>query len=248
MNINRTSSNFPRKAHHLSTYEHVGNVYTLLTAGVCASILGCYIDMHYLRIGGVTTGFVAAGIFAAARSISDETTSALTFLLATTVKGVSISPLVHTCVLYYPDALATALTGTISIFLTFSMIGAYFPYDSKWMFMLSSMVGSVATFWLSLSLMNLLFLVSPMLLDFKLYSGLAVFAGYVAVDTSVMIRRLETTYSGRVNYVRPACDLFGDLVRLFVKLVRILMRRGRTVLRPPVMPSAEQRTYYKRRS
>ena len=91
-------------------------------------------------------------------------------------------------------------------------------------FFLAGILASVAGYLALLSFVNI-FIKSSLALDVQLYAGLAMFVGYVLLDTQVMIDRFESGHN-RCNFVRPACDLFGDLVAVFVRILILLMRKN----------------------
>jgi FtsH-binding integral membrane protein len=84
-------------------------------------------------------------------------------------------------------------------------------------------------------------------MDIQLYAGLAMFLGYVLLDTQVMIDRFESGQN-RSNFVRPACDLFADLIAVFVRILILLMKKNekRRNSFNPSSSSSPERRYYKR--
>lgn len=113
-------------------------------------------------------------------------------------------------------------------------------------FFLAGILASVAGYLALLSLVNI-FIKSSLALDIQLYAGLAMFVGYVLLDTQVMIDRFESGHN-RLNFVRPACDLFGDLVAVFVRILILLMRRNEKRRRNSfnAASGSPERMYYKR--
>ena len=221
--------------------SHLLKVYTLLTVGVLTASAGCYVDIHFLRIGGLATAVGGALVFALARSsIGGSDLGSLLFLLACGMEGTALSPLVHTAMVYYPQALITAFLTTLAAFISFTF-AALMAKRREYMF-LSGIVASVTSCLAIASLTNI-FLKSQYVMDVQVYVGLGVFLCYILLDTQMMIERFESGMN-RNNFVRPACDLFGDLVAVFVRILIILMRKSekrRTSFSP-------ERKYYKRRS
>ena len=229
--------------------SHLLQVYSLLTAGVLAAVIGCYVDMNYFHFGGLATALIGALAFGMARSrhvssYKDNTVAVLLFLSACTVQGVSLSPLVHIAALYHPQALPTAFLTTLAVFASFS--GAAVVARRREFFYLAGILGTVAGFLSIISLMNIFGRVS-IYLDLQLYLGLAMFLGYVLLDTQVMIDRFESGQN-RSNFVRPACDLFADLVAVFVRILIVLMRKNekRRTSFSQASPASPDRKYYKR--
>ena len=223
--------------------SHLLQVYSLLTAGVVTAATGCYIDMTYLHWGNMYLAIFGALLFGIASRGSDNFTGSLLFLSAAFLEGMSLSPLVHVASLYYPGALITALLSSVAVFGSFS--AAAVLARRREFFFLSGIVGTVAMYLAIMSVANLV-LRSPVIVDVQIYGGLAMFLGYVLVDTQVMIERFETGANWG-NFVRPACDLFLDLVGIFVRILVILMRKGSEKRRQSgPQTSSPERRYYKR--
>ena len=232
--------------------SHLIRVYALLTVGVVTAALGCYADMHYLHYGSVTTALIGAFLFGLARSgvtatPKENSVGIALFLLACGIEGMSLSPIIHTAYHYYPQALMTALLSSLAVFASFS--AAALIAKRREFFYLAGILGTVVSV-LSLVSFTNIFLRSGALLDIQIYGGLAMFVAYILLDTQVMIERFENgSHYARTNFVRPACDLFGDLVGVFIRLLIILMkkaeRRGQQSRRPSFNASSDRR-YYKR--
>lgn len=225
--------------------SHLLRVYSLLTMGVFSASLGCYLDMHYMHFGGLGTALIGAFLFGVARSGKlDVETSSLLFLGAAGLEGMALSPLVYTAAVYYPQALTTAFLSTIAVFASFS--GAAMIAKRREFFYLSGIIASVASYLALASLGNMV-VRSSFLMDVQLYGGLVMFLGYILVDTQVMIDRFESGFN-REDYVRPACDLFGDLLGVFVRLLVILMRKSSEKRRQSFSAASPERKYYRRQS
>lgn len=206
------------------TKSLVVRVYALLLSGVISAACACWVDMHYTRLGGLMTALVGAMIFAGVRTGSSKAgnTGIALFLAGAALEGMSLSPLVHTAMRYYPQALTTALLTSIAVFGSFS-VAAIFAKRREYLF-LSGICGTVASFLFLASLTNI-FVRSSFVMDLQVYVGLAMFVSYVLIDTQLMIERFEESYSN-VNIVKPACDLFVDLIAVFVRILIILMRKN----------------------
>ena len=228
--------------------SHLLRVYSLLTGGVIVASAGCYVDMHYLHMGSVITALVGAFLFAMARSgiagdHKSNGTGVMLFLSAAALEGMSLSPLVHTAAVYYPQALTTAVMTSLAIFASFS--AAALVAKRREFFFLAGVLGSVASYMAIMSLANIV-IRSSLVLDVQLYGGLVMFLGYILLDTQVMIDRYESGHN-RCNFVRPACDLFGDLVAVFVRILIILMKKGEKRRSGSFTTNnSPERKYYKR--
>lgn len=229
--------------------SHLLRVYALLTAGVISASLGCYADMRYWHYGSLTTALIGAFLFGLARSnvtvsAKDNTTGVLLFLLACSLEGISLSPLVHTAYMYYPAALTTAFLSTIAVFASFSV--AAIVAKRREFFFLAGLLGTAASIMAILSFTNMV-IRSQTILDIQIFGGLAMFIGYILLDTQVMIERYENgNFHFRTNFVRPACDLFGDLVGVFVRILIILMKKADKRNGRRQSFSSPERRYYKR--
>jgi FtsH-binding integral membrane protein len=224
--------------------SHLVHVYSLLTMGVITAAVGCFVDMNFLRMGGLLTGFAGAVLFGFARSgiVENELGSAL-FLVAAGLEGAALSPLIHTALLYYPHALVTALLSSLAAFVSFSI--AALIVKRREMLFIAGIISSIASYLALASLANML-INSSHLMDVQLYAGLAMFLGYILVDTQIMIERYES--GNRNNFVRPACDLFADLVGVFVRLLIIIMKKSEKRRNSFSVPLSPERKYYKRQS
>ena len=226
--------------------SHLLQVYSLLTVGVLTAALFCYADMHYTHLGGMTTAIGGAILFGLARSGSlDNETGSAVFLIASGLEGMALSPLVHTAAVYYPQALTTAFLSSIAVFVSFSI--AALVARRREFFFLSGILATVTSYLALASLVNLV-VGSSVMMDFQLYGGLVVFMGYILLDTQVMIDRFESGFN-RTNIVRPACDLFADLVAVFIRLLIILMKKAEKPANRKsslTAVSSPDRKYYKR--
>lgn len=209
-----------------STRCELVKVYALLTAGVVSAALGCYADMTYLYSGGTMTALMGALMFAGARTLrvrKGDNTAALLFLTAAAFEGMSLSPLIHTALRYYPQALITACLVSLAIFGSFSAAAIY--AKRREFLYLTGAVASMSSFLFIMYIANI-FLRLRIILDMQIYMGLGLMLLYVLIDTQIMIDRFETNQYYAGNYVRPACDLFVDLVGVFVRILIILMRKA----------------------
>ena len=208
-----------------STRSQLVRVYALLTIGVISAGIGCYADMTYFHSGGILTALAGAFMFAGARSTpvrKGDNTAMYLFLGAAAFEGMSLSPLVHTALRYYPQALISASVVSLAVFGSFSTAAIY--AKRREFLYLTGIVASMSSF-LFIAYVANVFLRLRIIMDLQIYMGLGVMLLYVLIDTQIMIDRFETNQYFAGNYVRPACDLFMDLVGVFVRILIILMRR-----------------------
>ena len=209
-----------------STRSQLVRVYALLTMGVVVAAIGCFADINYFHSGGLFTGLAGALMFAGARAVhasKGDNTATLLFLGAAGFEGMSLSPLVHTALRYYPQALISAALVSLAVFGSFSAAAVY-AKRREFLYM-TGIVGSMSSFLLIMYIANI-FLRLRVIFDLQIYMGLGVMLLYVLIDTQIMIDRFETNQYYAGNYVRPACDLFIDLVGVFVRILIIFMRKA----------------------
>jgi FtsH-binding integral membrane protein len=212
------------------TKSHLVRVYALLTAGVVVACIASLIDMNFLHCGGIWSALVGVVLFSGARLTpitKDDKLAVYLFLGAAAAEGMSLSPILHTALRYYPTALSEAALISMAVFGSFSVAAIY--AKRRQFFYLSAIVGTISCVILFGSIANII-LQTKILFQVQLYAGLAVFMFYVLIDTQVMIDRFESGQN-RGNFVRPACDLFCDLLGIFIRLLIILMRKSDEVKR-----------------
>lgn len=134
------------------------------------------------------------------------------------LKGLTIAPLVDLTLNVDPAILVTAFLGTATIFACFSAFALV--SKRREYFYLGGMLSSAVLGMFVVSLVNM-WLRSAAVFTMELYVGLAVFLGYVVLDTQVM---LESAIMGNRDYVWHAVELFVDLVAIFVRILVILLR------------------------
>ena len=209
-----------------STRSQLTKVYALLTVGVISAAFGCYADMHYFHSGGTFTALAGALMFAGARSLpmrKGDNTATYMFIGAAAFEGMSLSPLIHTALRYYPQALISVFLVSLAVFGSFSA-AAVFAKRREFLY-LTGIVTSMSSFLFIAYIANV-FLRWRVILDLQIYMGLGLMVLYILIDTQLMIDRFENNQYFAGNYVRPACDLFIDLVGVFVRLLIILMRKA----------------------
>ena len=214
--------------------QHLVRVYRLLAVTIACAALGCLVHLRY-QIGGGLTHLLSIGlsIAIAATSFSDAPPT------STWVKGVenshvllaafgfctgaSIGPLVQLALFVDPSLILTALLLTANTFVCFSLTALFVPRRS--LMALSGFLSSSLTFLFWLSLLSMFY---PTVWAFKLqlYLGLAVFCGYVVVDTQQIIDRADQSYGRAPSITQDAMRLFTNLVAIFVRILIILIQNS----------------------
>ena len=214
--------------------RHLVRVYRLLAVTIACAALGCLAHLRY-GIGGGLTHLASIGLAVAiaASSFSDAPPSSTWLkgvenshvLLAAFgfFQGASIGPLVQLALYVDPSLILTALLLTANTFVCFSLTSMFVPRRS--LMALAGFLSSSLTFLFWLSLLSLFF---PTVWAFKLqlYLGLAVFCGYVVVDTQQIIDRADNSYGRSPSVTQDAMRLFTNLIAIFVRILIILLENS----------------------
>jgi len=214
--------------------RHLVRVYRLLAITIACAAVGCLTHLRY-QIGGGLTQLASIGlaIAIAATSFSDAPASSSWLkgienshvLLAAFgfCQGASIGPLVQVALYIDPSLILTALLLTANTFVCFSLTSMFIPRRS--LMALAGFLSSSLTFLFWLSLLSMFF---PTVWAFKLqlYLGLAVFCGYIVVDTQQIIDRAEQSYGRAPSVTHDAMRLFTNLIAIFVRILIILIQNS----------------------
>jgi len=201
---------------------HLTRVYATLGMTLGCAAAGAVFDLSY-HIGGLLTTLITLGLMVALgvdRSTSDYPRRLATMAAFGFFKGVSLGPLVGLAMATDSSIVVTALLGTCTIFVCFS-ISAVFAQRRSYLF-LGGLLSSVLSALLLLSVLSL-FVHNPWLRSIHLYAGLFMFCGYVLFDTQMIIER---ALAGDNDYVWHAVELFVDFVAIFVRIAIILMEQS----------------------
>jgi FtsH-binding integral membrane protein len=213
----------------LPVQRHLISVYTTLLLAVACAAGGAFFDSQVWQIGGVLTTLGALAIMAALAMTpaSPATLQKRQGLLClfSALQGASLGPLLNLAFFVDPSLVAVAFGGAAAVFASFSL--AALLTRRRAMLALTGILSTAITsfLWLHLAAMFLPRSAAFMLraLQLELYLGVFVFAGYVLVDTQVIV---EKAYAGDTDHVAHALDLFVDLVALFARLLAILVRNA----------------------
>jgi len=214
--------------------KHLSKVYMLLAATCISAAVGSYVHLM-THIGGILTNLLSFGVLITLISgssigapISSNFSNRVLLLnLFGFLSGVGIGPLIEHALYVDSSLIFTALFLTANIFVCLTLSAMYMPRRTA--FVGSAILSTCITalFWLSL-----LSMFWPSLLFFKvqLYAGLVIFAGYLVVDSQMMILRAESLTQSAMNsretYVDDALHIFQDLLAMFVRLLIILIRNA----------------------
>ena len=214
--------------------RHLVRVYRLLAITIAVAAVGCLAHLRY-NIGGNLTHLLSFGLAVAIASTSfSDAPPASTWLKGVEnshvllaafgfCQGASTGPLVQLALYVDPSLLLTALLLTANTFVCFSLTALFVPRRS--LMALAGFLSSSLTFLFWLSLLSMFF---PTVWAFKLqlYLGLAVFCGYVVVDTQQIIDRADQSYGRAPSVTQDAMRLFTNLIAIFVRILIILIQNS----------------------
>ncbi len=106
-------------------------------------------------------------------------------------QGLSLAPLINTLLYIDPAIIATALIGTITVFICFSL-SALVAKRSSYLY-LGGLLSSGLTLMFFIGIANMFFR-SLYLYNVQLYAGLMLFSGFVIFDTQLIIEVIHTHY------------------------------------------------------
>lgn len=136
-------------------------------------------------------------------------------------QGMALAPLGAMANLVDASIVPMALVATTLVFACFSLSAAIAKRRS-YMFLAGMLSSALSVlFWWRLG-MSVFARRSMFGFEAELLVGLAVFVGYVLVDTQVIIERAS---NGDLDEVKHAVQLFGDFVAILVRVVILLMQR-----------------------
>ncbi|BDA45448.1 Bax inhibitor 1 [Coccomyxa sp. Obi] len=208
----------------LPVQKHLEKVYATLAAALLVSALGTYVNMA-TGLGGflAAIGFVVCATWLTMTEATSFNLNKRYALLAGAAfsQGLTLGPLVSMALAVHPGALFTAFLATAASFACFSG-AAMLSRRRSWLY-LSGTLSSAMSIMLVMRLATWMFGGRAMAFQLELYGGLAVFLGYVLLDTQVII---EKAYQGNKDHIRAALDLFVDFMAIFVRLLVILLQNA----------------------
>jgi FtsH-binding integral membrane protein len=204
--------------------RHLVDVYRLLFVGMCVAAVGVvsaiYLEINqpFLTMIGAIIAFTC--MMSTPRALHQRRVALYAAFCA--LKGASIAPLVHVAFHIDPSVLGMAAGITAVIFLSFSVV-ALTARRREYLY-LGGLIGSLSFALFILGLANL-FLGSSLIFELQLWGGLAIFVGWVVIDTQVIIEK--ATNERNPDALAHAGELFVDLIAIFVRVVIILLRNSK---------------------
>ena len=207
---------------------HLNQVYGTLSIGCLTAAATCLwtpvwlvTNIMFLIFSLIATiGLVVT--MHAKRGNSDHGTKFVCFLLITAIDGASLKPLVQSAIDLDPVLVVNALVYTGVVFGSFTLTS--FLTGRRSMLFLGGILSSVM---LGMSVgMLLSFFTGVSFISYFAYNVimLVVFSLYIMYDTQLII---EKAHQGDFDYNLHSLDLFIDLVRIFIHILRILMEMNK---------------------
>ncbi|KXS09202.1 hypothetical protein M427DRAFT_64582 [Gonapodya prolifera JEL478] len=203
--------------------KHLTSVYTFLSLLLLSATAGCYVHLSHIFHGGFLSMMVGAGLSAALAVTSptykNNGTRRWLATGAAFCQGLSLGPLLsHLSHTGNTSLIFQALSSSTIIFGSFSL--ASYMASQRVILYTVALLGSLGGTMAWLSLWNV-FMGSRPTMAAELYLGLALVAGYIVVDTQLILARAER---GIRDVTSDAFTLFVDAVQLFVRVLVLLAK------------------------
>jgi FtsH-binding integral membrane protein len=205
--------------------QHLALVYRTLFYAVIWAALGCTAQLRYGSVLPFPTGLVTTLatfgtlMLCSSSQLALETRQRLLMLFAA-LEGYGAAPLIQVALDVDEWLLLQALIATAAVFGAFSLAALHAKRRSY--LYLSGWLGSALSV---LAVLGLWGLFTGGLGDWGLavliYGGLLVFAGFVILDTQVIVERAS---SGDRDHVRHSLELWMDLFAIFVRIIVVMLR------------------------
>ncbi|KAF6005356.1 Bax inhibitor 1 [Cyanidiococcus yangmingshanensis] len=190
--------------------QHLALVYRTLFYAVVWAVLGCMLQLRYGSLLPVPTGLLAT--IGNVRHADDVQLERLLMLFAA-LQGFEAAPLIQVALDVDEWLLLQALMATAAVFGAFSLAALHAKRRSY--LYLAGWLGS------ALSVLGLTGGLGDWGLALLIYGGLLVFAGFVILDTQVIVERAS---NGDRDHVRHSLDLWMDLFAIFVRVIIVMLR------------------------
>lgn len=209
-----------------TTAKYVAKVYTTLAAGVGMAAAGALFLPHIAGITVLLASLAAAaavlmsspqrGMF----SLSESTRWGLLYAFFG-MQGISLAPFLYELAAVDPAIITLALLASASVFACFSL--AAMLTTRRTVMYGFSILGSMMSILSMFSFIGWAWggRLGAMAFNVNLYGGLAMFIGYVMMDTQMMIAAAE---AGAKDVPKDALQLFVDFAGIFVRIAVILAR------------------------
>jgi FtsH-binding integral membrane protein len=193
--------------------NHLTRVYAALGATVAAATVGAMVNTRS-RMSSASASLVGL-LFALATVRSAALWKLLGFGF---FSGASLSELLRVAAMVNPQIAPMALASSAAIFSSFAVASTLTTRRSL-LFLYGGLNSALSVLTVA-GLANMYFKTES-LFNANLYGGLALFVGYVAADSQLIIERAD---SGDRNYVNHAMMLYTDAVGIFARIAILLIK------------------------
>ena len=204
--------------------EHLNQVYGTLSIGCLTAAVACmYTPAHIAESSAfLIFSFIAAiGLLitmALKSGNHDHGTKFICFLLLAAISGAELRPLIDYACEVDPVIIINALVYTGGIFVSFTLV-SFMAAEKSSLFV----GGFLASMCLGITFGYLIsWVLGTSFISYFAYNllNLFIFSCYVIYDTHLIIEKAE---AGDYDYNQHAFDLFVDLIRIFIHIVKILI-------------------------
>lgn len=137
------------------------------------------------------------------------------------LQGMCIGPLIKLAVIIDPTIIITALLCTVVIFVSFTLAAVVATRRSY--LYLGGFLSSALCMLCIMSFVGM-FVPAMRMMWLQLYGGLLIFSAFIIYDTQIII---EKASNGCRDFAGHALTLFLDFFQVFVRILLILLRKGR---------------------
>jgi FtsH-binding integral membrane protein len=204
--------------------SHLVLVYSTLTFMMLSAVVGVFL-CSFINIGGMIPFLFAIAMLFWMSMDQDKENFPKRFSMACSFgffQGMVIAPVIQLIVLIDPTIVFTALLCTVAIFGCFSA-AALISKRRSYLY-LGGMLSSGLLMLAIIGIVNI-FSQSIQLMWLHLYGGLVLFSAFVVYDTQCII---EKAANGSKDFAGHATKLFLDFVSIFIRILAILMRKGKS--------------------
>jgi hypothetical protein len=204
------------------TKSHLSEVYQLLACLIGSCAAGVALNIKY-GYGNGGTSFLGFMLLIYVSLSSEKSIGRLSALLGFgLLQGMSLGGLIELSLFIDPSILVTALLSTFGVFVSFSLAALW--SDRRHSLYLSGFLMTALNILCLMSLAALFGFGTSLFFNVNLYLGLFIMAGFVFVDTQIMINRCEN--NGEFDSYKDSLMMFIDAVGIFVRILIILMKNS----------------------
>jgi FtsH-binding integral membrane protein len=200
----------------LRVLNHLARVYAALGGTTLAGVLGVIVQQR-TQFSTTLASLFSLGFALSLQFSKSELWKLLAFGF---FNGMGLGGLIKLAAHVNPAIIPIALGSSTLIFSSFAAAATLSSRRS--LLYLYGGLGSALSIFSMTGLANV-FIQSRHLFNFNLYGGLAMFVGYIAADSQLIVERAD---QGDEDYVTHAWMLFTDLSAIFSRIVIILIKQS----------------------